>query len=63
MKHQKIDDKAHVWTIRRASDGSLHEELDPALLERIDAGRSALDIAEADVIAAGRRDVEETRAW
>jgi len=63
MKHQKIDDKAHVWTILRGSDGRLHEELDPALLERINAGRAALESAEAEVIAAGRRDIDENRAW
>ena len=63
MKHQKIDDKAHVWTVRRGRDGCLHEELDTALLERFKSGRSALETAEAEVIAAGRRDVEENRAW
>jgi len=63
MKHQKIDDKAHVWTILRGSDGRLHEELDPALLERINAGRAALESAEAEVIAAGRRDIDENRTW
>ena len=63
MKHQKIDDKAHVWTVRRGRDGRLHEELDSSLLERINAGRAALEAAEAQVIAAGKREVEENRAW
>ena len=63
MKHQKIDDKAHVWTVRRGRDGRLHEELDSSLLERINAGRAALESAEAEVIAAGRRDIDENRTW
>ena len=63
MKHQKIDDKAHVWTVRRGRDGRLEEELDPTLLERINAGRAALELADEELIAAARRDIEESRAW
>jgi hypothetical protein len=62
MKHEEID-KAHVWTVRRASDGSLYEEFDPQQLVRTDVNNSLRDLADRLVMAAGRRKIAETRAW
>ena len=63
MKHQQIDDKDRVWTVRRGADGRLHEQLDAKLLARIHPGLSAEEIADALVIAAGEAEIDENRAW
>lgn len=63
MKHQQIDEKARVWSLRRGADGRLHEQLDPALLAKIYPGLSPSEIADAIVIAAGEAEIDENRAW
>ena len=63
MKHQQIDEKARVWTVRRGADGRLHEQLDAGLLAKLYPGLSPDDIAEALVIAAGEAEIDENRAW
>ena len=63
MRHEVIDDKARVWVVVRGKDGKLQEELDPAFLLKLNPGRSAEQIADALVLAAGTIDVEETRLW
>lgn len=62
MNHEQSDN-ARVWTVRRASDGRLYEEFDPWHLAGINVGGSLQDLADGLVIAAGRRNIEETRAW
>lgn len=48
---EAIDDKSRVWVVTRGDDGKLEDRLDPDAL------------ADAFVLAAGLRDVAETRAW
>jgi hypothetical protein len=59
MKLEKIDDKARVWIVMRGPDGGIQEELDPRLL----SARSAEEIADALVAAAGAIEIAETRIW
>ena len=63
MKHQIIDDAARVWIVTRGADGGLQEEFDPTLLARLNPGYSAEQVADALVVAAGRMDVSQNRAW
>jgi hypothetical protein len=57
MKYEKIDNKARVWTISRATDGQIRAELEEGVLASLDP------MAEAIVIAAGREEIAATRAW
>lgn len=47
----QIDEKARVWVVTMGEDGRLEERLDPAAL------------ADSLVLAAGLREIAETRAW
>jgi hypothetical protein len=57
MKHEKIDNKARVWTIERGTDGQIRAELEEGVLATLDP------MAEAVIIAAGRDEIAATRAW
>jgi hypothetical protein len=45
MKHDKISEKAHVWTVTCGPDGRLRAELDEHLLATLDPMAHALVIA------------------
>jgi hypothetical protein len=48
---EQIDDTARVWTVTRGEGGKLEDRLDPAAL------------ADSLVLAAGLRDIAQTRVW
>lgn len=58
MKHERIDDRAKVWTVTLGPDGHLQEELDPELLAQLDAAQTAEDVEKllGEVVA-------RTRSW
>lgn len=45
MKHEKIDDRARVWTVTMGTDGSLRAELEERVLATIDPMAHALVVA------------------
>ena len=45
MKHEKIGEKARVWTVTCGADGRLRAELDEHLLSTLDPMAHALVIA------------------
>ena len=45
MKHDKISEKAHVWTVTCGPEGRLRAELDEHLLATLDPMAHALVIA------------------
>jgi hypothetical protein len=57
MKHEKIDDKARVWTIAHCTERRIREELDQGIFATLDP------VADALVVAAGKQHVAETRDW
>jgi hypothetical protein len=59
----EIDDGARVWTLTRGRGGRLQERLDDSFLMILQAAQSAEEIAHALIIAAGRREIAETRLW
>jgi hypothetical protein len=63
MKHEQMDDNARVWIVTRGTDGRLEEEFDTGLLDRLNPGHSAEEIANLLVTAAGEMDVAESRLW
>jgi hypothetical protein len=58
-----IDDKARVWTVTRGADGKLADELDVALLLKLNPDHSAEQIADALILAAATADIAASRAW
>jgi hypothetical protein len=58
MKHERIDDKARVWTITMGPDGKLTAEVDERVL-----AEPCEQIAEAVIGAAGRTEIAENRLW
>jgi hypothetical protein len=58
MKHERIDDKARVWTVTMGSDGKLKAELDPRCL-----AQPCEQITDAVIGAAGRTEIAENRLW
>jgi len=63
VKHEKIDNKARVWVVVRAADGTLQEEIDAQLVASLQAGQTSEEIADTLVIAAGAAEIAETRLW
>ena len=63
MKHQAISDPECVWVVTLGLDGQLHDERDVLLLESLSEAQSAEEIAAAMIMADGRREITETRAW
>lgn len=63
MEHRKIDNKARVWLITRAADGSILDEVDPGLLARLSPGGSAREVADLLAIAAGEMELDDNRLW
>ena len=61
MKHQKIDDQAHVWMVTRGCNGHLRVELDPRFV--LSAGGWAEQVADALATAAGEMEIAESRLW
>ena len=58
MKHERIDDKARVWTVTMGPDGKLQAEIDPRCL-----AEPCEQITDAVIAAAGRTELAETRVW
>ena len=58
-----IDDRARVWTVTRGSDGRLEERLDTSFLAILETAQSPEEMADAMIVAAGRREIAETRVW
>ena len=54
MKHQAIDDKAHVWTVTLGDDGRLRAELDEHLLVTLDVTAAAIVQTASEQLGAPR---------
>lgn len=58
MKHERIGNKAPVWTVTRGLDGKLREELGEQWLAALAAGKS-----EEEITAAATAELAATRVW
>ena len=58
MKHERINDKARVWTVTRGPDGQLRDELGKRWMAALAAGKS-----EEEIAAAAMAEVAATRIW
>ena len=58
MKHERIDNKARVWTVTRGPDGKLYDELGEQWLAALAAGKS-----EEEITAAATAELAATRVW
>lgn len=63
MDHRKIDNKARVWIVTRAADGSILDQIDPGLLARLNRAHSAKEVADLLAITAGENELDEDRMW
>jgi hypothetical protein len=60
---EQIDDRAKVWSLSRGTDGKLKEQLDESFLARLQDAESVEELVDAIVASAGRREIEQSRAW
>jgi hypothetical protein len=58
-----IDDRARVWTVTRGTNGRLEERLDTSFLSILETAQSPEEMADAMILAAGRREIADTRVW
>lgn len=63
MGHRTIYNKARVWIVTRAADGSIIDEIDPALLASPSPSHCAKKRADLLATTAGEIELGENRLW